>query len=316
MPDEHGSDGIDSDSDTDPDDGHAMAVTLLGTGDTTGTPTVGCDCDTCERARHPDEELRERVRERGGTVTAGGGIERTRFSVHVHNERTGETLLVDFSPDFRQQFLREDVLLPDAGIVTHIHFDHLDGLGNAYRLFDDLPVYAADETDPVTGASVAETVAEDYAYLDQVTVGARSPFEVFEVCGFEAQLVPVGHPPLLCYGLALEEPETGAKLSLSGDTSYDVPDRSRAALAEPDLFLADAIVPAHLCGYHPKGGRHHDDAGVPRTFGDKHMTREGALSLAAELGAERTRLVHASHFYPADEAFEQPLAVDGEQFLL
>lgn len=293
-----------------------MEVTLLGTGDTTGTPTVGCDCATCQRAVDPDDALRERLAGQGATVTAAGGVERTRFSVHVQNEQAGKSLLVDFSPDFRRQFLREDVSLPDAGIVTHIHFDHLDGLGNAYRLFDDLDVYAADETDAVTGASVAETVADDYAYLDQVAVEAVSPFEVFEVCGFEVTLVPVEHPPLLCYGLAIEEPETGAKLSLSGDTSYSVPDRSREVLADPDLFLADAIVPAHLCGYHPKGGRHHDDAGTPRTFGEKHMTREGALSLADDLGAERTRLVHASHFYPADEAFEQPLAVDGEQYRL
>jgi phosphoribosyl 1,2-cyclic phosphate phosphodiesterase len=292
-----------------------MEVTLLGTGDTTGTPTVGCECSTCQRARAPGEELRERLREQGATVTAAGGVERTRFSVHVRNEQTDESLLVDFSPDFRRQFLREDVPLPDAGIVTHIHFDHLDGLGNAYRLFDGLDVYAADERDPVTGASVAETVLEDYAYLDQLSVEARSPFEPFEVCGFELQLVPVEHPPLLCYGLTIEQ-ETGAKLSLSGDTNHDLSEQTRATLADPDLFLADALVPAHLCDYHPKGGQHHDDAGVPRTFGDKHMTREGALSLGEELGAERTRLVHASHFYPADEAFEQPIAVDGEQYRL
>lgn len=106
-----------------------MRVTLLGTGDTTGTPTVGCDCDTCAAAR-------ER------------GVSRSRFSVHVANERTGESLLVDFSPDFRSQFLDNDVPLPDAGIVTHIHFDHLDGLGNVYRLVDGLPVHAPSETIP------------------------------------------------------------------------------------------------------------------------------------------------------------------------
>jgi phosphoribosyl 1,2-cyclic phosphate phosphodiesterase len=293
-----------------------MRVTLLGTGDTTGTPTVGCDCDTCKRARDPGDDLRERLRERGGRVTAGGGVERTRFSVHVYNERTGESLLIDCSPDFRQQFLREDVPLPDTAVVSHIHFDHLDGLGNAYRVLDALDVHAADETDPLTGATVAETVADDYDYLDQVTVRAQSPGERFEVCGFEVRLVPVEHPPLLCYGLVVEEPETGVKLSLSGDTSYGIPDRSRAALADPDLLLADAIVPAHLCEYHPKGGRHHDESGVPRTFGDKHMTREGALALGDDLNADRTRLVHVSHFYPAEEAFEQPLAVDGEQYRL
>jgi phosphoribosyl 1,2-cyclic phosphate phosphodiesterase len=291
-----------------------MEVTLLGTGDTTGTPTVGCGCDTCERARDPDPALRKQAREQGATID--GGVERSRFSVHVHNDRTGESLLVDFSPDFRQQFLREEVPLPTAGIVTHIHFDHLDGLGNSYRLFDTLDVYAADETDPVTGHSVAETVADDYDYLDRVSVHPQSPLESFETCGFEVTLVPVDHPPLVCYGLAVEDPETGAKLSLTGDTSYDVPAESRAVLADADLLLADAIVPAHLCEYHPKGGDHHDPDGTPRTFGAKHMTREGALALADELDADQTRLVHVAHYYPADEAFAEPLALDGEQYTL
>ncbi|WP_424016746.1 MBL fold metallo-hydrolase [Halorientalis pallida] len=274
-----------------------MEVTLLGTGDTTGTPTPGCSCDTCERAR-------ER------------GVERTRYSVHVRNERTDEALLVDASPDFRHQFLERDVDLPDAAVISHIHFDHLDGLGNAYRLFGDLPVYAADETDPETGESVAETVRRRYDYLDAVTVSAQSPFEPFETCGFEVTLVPVDHPPLVCYGLVVEDPETGAKLSLSGDTSFGIPDESREALTDPDLLLADGIVPAHLCEHHPYGGKHEDEDGVPRTFGTKHMTIEGARSLGAELGADETRIVHLSHFIPADEAFDEDLAVDGERYEL
>ncbi|ELY41776.1 MBL fold metallo-hydrolase [Natronorubrum tibetense] len=274
-----------------------MRVTLLGTGDTTGTPTVGCDCDTCETAR-------ER------------GIERTRFSVHIENECIGESLLIDFSPDFRYQFLRDDVSLPDAAIVTHIHFDHLDGLGNVFRVFDSLDVYAANETDPKTDKSVAETVRADYHYLEPIDVYPTTPLEPVRICGFDVTLVPVEHPPLLCYGVAIEDPVTGAKLSLSGDTSYNVPADSREVLADPDLLLADGIVPAHLCEYHPIGGRHENDAGVPRTFGTKHMTREGALELADELNAERTRLVHLAHYYPADEAFEEPLAIDGEQYVL
>ncbi|GAB3412744.1 MBL fold metallo-hydrolase [Haloparvum alkalitolerans] len=271
-----------------------MRVTLLGTGDTTGTPTVGCDCDTCVAAR-------ER------------GVSRSRFSVHVENERAGKSLLVDFSPDFRGQFLDNDVPLPDAGVVTHIHFDHLDGLGNVYRVFDGLPVHAPDETDPATDESVAETIRRKYDYLeDRIGVHARPPLEPFEACGLELTFVPVDHPPLRCYGLAIEDPETGAKLSLSGDTSYDVPDASREALADPDLLLADAIVPASLCDHHPLGGRHEGPDGVPRTFGTKHMTREGALALGEDLNADETRLVHLAHFYPADEAFAEPLAVDGE----
>ncbi|MFO7832977.1 MAG: MBL fold metallo-hydrolase [Halohasta sp.] len=274
-----------------------MLVTLLGTGDTTGTPTVGCDCDTCQRARQQ-------------------GIERSRFSIHVENEHTGESILIDLSPDFRHQFLTRDVDLPDAAVITHIHFDHIDGLGNAYRVFDDLPVYAANEVDPQTGASVADTVREKYHYLDTVTVHDVTPFESVEVCGLELTLVPVDHPPLVCYGLTIEDPETGGKLSLSGDTSYDVPADSRDRLRDPDLFLADGIVPAALCASHPIGGADHDADGVPRTFGSKHMTREGAMALAADLGADTTRLVHTAHYYPVEEAFEEPLAVDGEQYRL
>ncbi|WP_247010181.1 MBL fold metallo-hydrolase [Halorientalis litorea] len=291
-----------------------MEVTLLGTGDTTGTPTPGCSCDTCERARSPDDALRERIRGRG--VDPSGGIERTRFSVHVHNERTGEALLVDASPDFRHQFLHRDVALPDAAVVSHIHFDHLDGLGNAYRLLADFPVYAADETDPQTDESVAETVRRRYDYLDAVTVSAESPFESFETCGFEVTLVPVEHPPLVCYGLAIEDPETGAKLSLSGDTSYGIPEDSRDVLADPDLLLADGIVTADLCEHHPLGGRHEDPDGVPRTFGTKHMTVEGARALGADLDADETRIVHLAHFIPADAAFADDMAVDGERFEL
>ncbi|MWV38560.1 MBL fold metallo-hydrolase [Natrialba sp. INN-245] len=274
-----------------------MRVTLLGTGDTTGTPTVGCDCETCELARKRD-------------------LERTRFSVHVENERGGTSLLIDFSPDFRRQFLREEVPLPDAAVVTHIHFDHLDGLGNTFRLLDSLSVYAADETDPMTGESVAETVASKYDYLGLLSVEPTTPFEPVRICGLEVTLVPVEHPPQVCYGLAIEDPETGAKLSITGDTNYAISERSREVLADPDLLLADAIVPAHLCEYHPAGGKHDDSDGVPRTFGGKHMTREGALALADELNADRTRLVHVAHYYPADEAFEEPLAVDGETYTI
>ena len=274
-----------------------MLVTLLGTGDTTGTPTVGCDCRTCEEARRRD-------------------LERTRFSVHVENERTGESLLVDASPDFRSQFLREGVPLPDAIVISHIHFDHLDGLGNVFRVLESVDVYAADERDEATGASVAETVGRDYDYLDAVTVQPTTPFESVSVCGLEVTLVPVDHPPTDCYGLRIEDPATGAVLSITGDTSYDIPAESRAILTGADLLLADAIVPASLCEYHPLGGRHEDGNGVPRTFGTKHMTREGALDLAEELEAEAVRLVHVAHFYPPEEAFEDPLAIDGERYRL
>jgi len=272
-----------------------MEITLLGTGDTTGTPTPGCDCDTCRAAR-------ER------------GVERTRFSVHVRNGATGESLLIDASPDFRQQFLREEISLPDEILVTHVHFDHLDGLGNAYRLLSEVPVHAADETDPRTGESVVGTVARKYDYLDAVVPRGHAPGDPFEACGFEVRFVPVVHPPLVSYGVVVEEPD--ATLAVTGDTNFAIPESSRAAFQGADLLLADGIVPASLCRHHPLGGDHRDEDGTPRTFGTKHMTFEGARALGAAVNAGETRIVHVSHFTPAEEAFEEPLAVDGERFAL
>lgn len=274
-----------------------VRVTLLGTGDTTGTPTVGCGCETCQEAR-------ER------------GVERSRFSVYVENERSGEAVLIDASPDFRQQFLSSGVDLPDSVVITHIHFDHLDGLGNAFRLFDELPVFAASDPDATTGESVAETIRSKYYYLKPLSVAGVASFERFRTVGLEIRLVPVDHPPLASYGVVVIDPETGGKLSITGDTSYAIPDASRKALAGADLLLANAIVPAAYCEYHPAGGQHPGPDGVPRTFGRKHMTREGALALAEEIDAGQVRLVHVAHYYPAEEAFEEPLAVDGEAYVL
>jgi len=270
-----------------------MRVTLLGTGDTAGTPVPGCDCPTCQRAT----EL---------------GVERSRFSVHVENEATGESLLVDASPDMRSQFLDREVPLPQEAIITHVHFDHLDGLGNAYRLVSQLDVHAADERDPHTGESVADTVSRRYDYLDRVDVFPETPYDPFEAAGFEVTLVPVDHPPILCYGLLIRDEHS--KLAITGDTSFGIPERSRHALAGADLLLADGILPATACEHHPLGGRHENEDGIPRTFGTKHMTREGAVDLAAELAADRFRIVHASHRYPVEEAFADEIAVDGERF--
>lgn len=272
-----------------------MEVTLLGTGDTTGTPTVGCTCETCQRAR----EL---------------GVERTRFSIHIYNPETDEALLVDASPDFRHQFLTHDVGLPDAAVITHVHFDHVSGLGNSYRLCGELPVYASGVTDEATGESVAETIDRKYGFIDALDVTAVRPYEWWEVCGLHVELLRVRHPPFDCYGLVLEDPVTGGRLGITGDTTFDIPAETADALRDVDLLVAEAIVPASYCENHPAGGNHPNDAGIPRTFGTKHLTREGAVALGEQLEAERTRLVHVSHFYPADEAFRDPLAVDGERY--
>lgn len=298
-----------------PDEPRAVIVTLLGTGSPLGTPVLGCSCPTCETAR-------ER------------GIERTRCAAHVRNGRTGESLLVDAGPDVRRQLAggtggADGRDLPDAVVITHVHFDHCAGLDDLTHYRDSLPVYAADAgltvPEPNAGASVAGVLRDRFRYAGTLSISDRAPYESFETCGFEVTLVPVNHGRIACYGVCIEDPTTGAKLAITSDTSYAVSERSRAAFAEPDLLIAESLVPASVESEWPadRPGRksrptwdHRDPEGVPRSLRGSHLTHEGALALGRDLDATRVRLTHASHYYPPEQAFSDPMARDGERWEL
>ncbi|HEX3558295.1 MAG TPA: MBL fold metallo-hydrolase [Pyrinomonadaceae bacterium] len=83
-----------------------MKFTLLGTGTSTGVPSIGCVCETCTSDDPRDQRLR----------------------VSVLVEHGGRTLLIDTSSDFRQQALRAGLRHLDAVLITHCHADHIFGL--------------------------------------------------------------------------------------------------------------------------------------------------------------------------------------------
>ena len=83
-----------------------MKLTFLGTGTSTGVPTIGCECETCL-----SEDLRDK-----------------RLRVSILIEHSGQQILVDTSIDFRQQALRAKIKRLDAVFITHCHVDHVFGL--------------------------------------------------------------------------------------------------------------------------------------------------------------------------------------------
>ncbi|HYH87512.1 MAG TPA: MBL fold metallo-hydrolase [Pyrinomonadaceae bacterium] len=83
-----------------------MKFTLLGTGTSTGVPSIGCECETCTSDDARDKRLR----------------------VSVLVEHDGQTVLIDTSSDFRQQALRQGIKHLDAVLITHCHADHIFGL--------------------------------------------------------------------------------------------------------------------------------------------------------------------------------------------
>ncbi len=100
-----------------------MKLTFLGTGTSTGVPSVGCDCETCLSDDPRDKRLR----------------------VSILIEHAGKKVLVDTSIDFRQQALRAKIGYLDAVLITHCHVDHVFGLDDIRPLnfrYGAMPIFA------------------------------------------------------------------------------------------------------------------------------------------------------------------------------
>jgi phosphoribosyl 1,2-cyclic phosphate phosphodiesterase len=83
-----------------------MRLTFLGTGTSTGVPSIACECETCLSEDSRDKRLR----------------------ASILIEHAGLTILVDTSSDFRQQALRAGIKRLDLVLITHCHVDHVFGL--------------------------------------------------------------------------------------------------------------------------------------------------------------------------------------------
>ena len=188
-----------------------MKITLLGTGDSTGTPIIGCHCKTCEDARKK-------------------GWERKRFSVMIQNE--GKILLIDTSPDMRRQLLDCNVDRVDAVIWTHCHFDHFGGFGNFYRVQSDVRVYTTPE--------IHDDIGKFMSFMEYKPIEVEC-YKPFKLLGMDITLFEVNHPPVKAIGVKIEW--KGYKVVISGDTNADVPQKSLREIMNPDLFIVEALAP-------------------------------------------------------------------------
>src|SRR5208337_2076555 len=130
-----------------------MKITLLGTGDAIGTPKVGCSCPQCSHAK-------------------ASGAMRLRTSLLIENE--GRHILIDSTPDLRQQLLLNGSPHIDAVIWTHGHYDHFIGFGEFYRVQDIPPAFAA--------PPVLNYCAETFRFLS-FEKGAIEPYVPFDIFG-------------------------------------------------------------------------------------------------------------------------------------
>jgi phosphoribosyl 1,2-cyclic phosphate phosphodiesterase len=107
-----------------------MKITILGCGSAGGVPTLNVGWGLCDPANPRNRRRRQSILvEEGGT-----------------------TILVDTSPDLRDQLLDADVRRLDAVLYTHAHADHLHGI-------DDLREVNRAMNGPIDCYGAADTLA-------------------------------------------------------------------------------------------------------------------------------------------------------------
>lgn len=117
----------------------SLKITILGCGNSAGTPAIGNHWGNCD----PNEPRNRRLRP----------------SIAVQSETT--TLIIDTGPDFREQMNRENISRIDAVIYTHAHNDHIAGIDDLrvvrHRSKQLVNIYANTET--------IEEIQERFSYM-------------------------------------------------------------------------------------------------------------------------------------------------------
>jgi phosphoribosyl 1,2-cyclic phosphate phosphodiesterase len=239
-----------------------MKVTLLGTGDAIGTPKIGCSCPRCTYARET-------------------GTMRLRTSLLLENQ--GHHVLIDSSPDLRQQLLLHGSPHIDAVIWTHGHYDHFMGYGEFYRIQHLPPVYAA--------PPVMEYCGGIFGFLSFPRHPVE-PYTTFSLFGLDITLILVNHPPAYSCGVIIGS--GASRIGYTGDTRAQMPAQSIELLNGVDLLFVDALAPD---GYK----------------GSKHMNYPEAMAFAEARKPGEFRCVHMSHAIDWDLPC---IGLDGECFVL
>lgn len=204
----------------------SATLTILGCGSSGGVPRVGSGWGACDPA-----EPRNR---------------RRRCSVLV--EQTGDagatTILVDTSPDLREQLLGANVRRLDAVLYTHEHADHTHGIDDLRGLVltarRRVPVHLDDAT--------ARMMRERFLYCFETPPGGDYPPIVDEHRLEPGRPVRIAGPggPVTALPFTLRHGSLDVLGFRFGDIAYTpdvsaIPDAVLPALAGLDLWIIDAL---------------------------------------------------------------------------
>ncbi len=199
-----------------------MRVTILGSGGSSGTPAIDWGWGKCDPENPKNRRLRPSILVEDGAVQ----------------------VLVDSSPDLREQFLAAGVTRLDAVLYTHIHADHLHGIDDlrAINRAMDAPLDAYGDAATLAGIRqrfpyVFSALARDATvrYKPSLEPHEIAAGATFEVAGMKITAFEQDHGVMTTMGYRF------GRLAYSTDVT-ELPDASFAALDGVEVWIIATLV--------------------------------------------------------------------------